>query len=414
MPPEYEDNISYIAFIKNGLPILEVHLSLEKMKDTMLFTGYVSAIKSFSKEYYNRELKRIDQGDLILGFETGKIVSVVYIAKSISDELETKMRSLLMAFEFKFASTLEEKIVKSSQFENFKEMIFQTLSTEFIKEFYVPILTSQIENDDIPKLIPDEGWGIIAVIDGSLTVEEIAEKADRSITSTIEILALMRAQGLVEFITVVNMYDIPAITSKGATMIVESNLEHESTYEAIINMFSDKAIEVIRSINGKFSAKRLSEKASLLQRECKELLELLLSKDYISLLTEGERVSAIAESLYSALIIVISKDMGSGANQFVDNRITSEKTTLLRLVYLNLNNVPIFDNVKVYLKEKKITDEIINELLKPFTLVLKELKRIYGKSYADHVRKSVFEELKTLFGEENLNRIEELMGLSNA
>ncbi|MCG3219568.1 MAG: hypothetical protein KAR35_11190, partial [Candidatus Heimdallarchaeota archaeon] len=74
----------------------------------------------------------------------------------------------------------------------------------------------------------------------------------------------------------------------------------------------------------------------------------------------------------------------------------------------------IFDNVKVYLKEKKITDETVNELLKPFVLILKELKRIYGKSYADHVRKSVFEELKTLFGEENLNRIEELMGLSNA
>ena len=161
-------------------------------------TSNVSAIKDFSKEYYNRELKKIDQGDFILGFETGKKVSVVYIAKSISDELETKMRSLLMAFEFKFASKLEDKIVKTSQFESFKEMIFQTLSTEFIKNFYVPILTSQIENDDIPKLIPDSGWSIIAVIDGTLTVEEIAEKAEKDIRSTIEILALMRAQGLVE------------------------------------------------------------------------------------------------------------------------------------------------------------------------------------------------------------------------
>jgi hypothetical protein len=203
------------------------------------------------------------------------------------------------------------------------------------------------------------------------------------------------------------MYDIPAITSKGATMIVESDLEHESTYEAIINMFSDRAIEVIRSINGKFSAKRLSEKASLSQRECKELLELLLSKDYISILTEGERLSAISECLYSVLIRVISKDMGTGANQFVDNKITSEKTSLLRLVYLNFNNVPIFDNVKVYLKEKKITFDTFNELLKPFTLILKELKRIYGKSYSDHVRKSVYTDLKSLFGEENILEIED-------
>ena len=78
------------------------------------------------------------------------------------------------------------------------------------------------------------------------------------------------------------------------------------------------------------------------------------------------------------------------------------------MAYLDYGDFPIFDNVTVYLKEKEITKNIIADLFKPFKLILKELKRIYGQSYSDHVRKTVFTNLKELFGEENILEIEEV------
>ncbi|MHA2326831.1 MAG: hypothetical protein ACXACB_15595, partial [Promethearchaeota archaeon] len=169
-------DLLYLIFVKDDIPLFELDFSVDGMiYDSVLMSGFISAIKSFSEMVSKRNLKVIDQGDVKIVFEEYQKVSAFYVTPTVTDELRAKIQDLLQLFEFRYKNELYNKPIESidvTLFDDFKQEITKVLSKEIIKRYYIIKMTGVTPDESIPK----HTFPVISNINGKRTVSEIAKK----------------------------------------------------------------------------------------------------------------------------------------------------------------------------------------------------------------------------------------------
>ncbi|MHA1483377.1 MAG: hypothetical protein ACTSQA_08075, partial [Candidatus Heimdallarchaeaceae archaeon] len=191
---EREDELLYFAFMKHGIPLFEMDFYVEGMKhDPTLLAGFISAVSTFSKELSDKGLKTIDQGNLKVGFVESDRVSLFYLAGSISDELESKLKLLFTQFESRYYQFLSDDFIgDESLFIDFKPFVLKTLAQSTVKKHYIPTMVVA-KSEAMQKYL--SSIDIIDLIDGRKTVAEIAMYVSEDTSSVSKILGLMKIEG---------------------------------------------------------------------------------------------------------------------------------------------------------------------------------------------------------------------------
>lgn len=401
-----ESDLLYLTFMKDGKPILEMDFSVEGMGyDSVLLSGFMSAIQEFSKKFAERDVKQIDQGDLKVFLEEGDKTSAIYVASVESEELRLKIQSLLESFELRYKETLEDKKkgVSPQLFENFKENITQTLSEDVIRPHYVVSFTGQP-----PKhLLSEDAWPIIAHTDGKRTVAQVATHSGTNLQFVMENLAILKSKGLVQFRLVMDAYDIPILTPKGTTKLVESAKD----YQILRSKFGDTIFDVIKAIDSRTPVARLAEKLSIGISDAKDLLKSLITKGYIDLLDEELKYWLVVDQFYLNLKAVVTKVLGKKGLQIVSRALDKEKSPLVKLVTITEDSRSPLERVKYHIEGQQNVN--LKQVMEPFLFaalrVFQSLEAQQGKKYTNKLKTEILNVLKNQFGPTNVAEIERIL-----
>ncbi len=296
-----EDDLLYLAFIKNGMPIFEMDFHVEGMKyDPTLLAGFISAVSIWSKELSAKGLEKIDQGNLKVGFLEGNHVSFFYLAGSISDELETKLHILLAHFEVKYNQFLEDDFISDpSLFSDFKHYALKLLADTTIKSHYTPVM--KVPLDKAMNMYTDQ-TALLMLIDGRSTVGEITSNTNKSLSSVTEILAMMKLEGIIDFEINVNETDVFNLTLKGYKKVF-GHTEERTTFA---QLFGKQVFEIIKNIDGTKSVIEIAEDNEISRGDLQTIFSILLAKEFIKPVHERIKTLLVIDYIINKLHKTIS------------------------------------------------------------------------------------------------------------
>ncbi len=366
-------SLSYLAFIKESIPVLELDFRVKGREyHSAMLTGVVSAVTIYLQEFTEGEVKVIDQGSIKIGFEEGTICSVIYMTNYISETLQKKIKLMLKTFEVRFNEYLIADLIDHNEFSQFTDYIIETFAEELIKDYYVPFFVERsFRNDNLPNLaIPDEAWEILSYINGSNTVSMLFEKVKESKEDIIEMLALLRAQKLIDFLIHLSLEDIPKLTTTGTYLFFKESMH----YEGLKSMFGEKVLSIIKNIDGIMPVSYIiTEKyaSKLDTEEISDMLKYLLWKGYIQIIAPEFKYSSIIEYLYNYTLALANEKLDWDSETFF-NEIESIDNPLIDLILLIYDRIS-FSRVRAYCRRMVGSYEPMVEIL------LYPLKNVYDQ-----------------------------------
>jgi hypothetical protein len=396
-------SLSYLAFIKDSIPVLELDFRVKGREyHSAMLTGVASAVSIYLSEFTEGEVKVIDQGNIKIGFEEGTICSVIYMTNTINTTLQKKIILMLKTFEVRFNEYLIADLIDHNEFSQFTDYIIETFAEELIKDYYVPYFVERsFRNDNLPDLaIPDEAWEILTYIDGNNTVTMLLERINEPKEDIIEMLALLRAQKLIDFLIYLSPEDIPMITTIGTHLFFKDSIH----FEGLTSMFGEEVLSIIKNIDGIMPISHIiTEKYSseLLSDEINDLLKYLLWKGYIQIIASEYKYCSIIEYFYNLTLSLATEKLGWDSETFF-SKLESFDNPLIELILLKYDRLS-FDRVRAYCRRSVDNYEIIvKKLLTPIEGIYDQI----NNAEDDDHKKSSLNHLSKIFGKKVTDLIE--------
>jgi len=389
---EREDELLYFAFMKHGIPLFEMDFYVEGMKhDPTLLAGFISAVSTFSKELSDKGLKTIDQGNLKVGFVESDRVSLFYLAGSISDELESKLKLLFTQFESRYYQFLSDDFIgDESLFIDFKPFVLKTLAQSTVKKHYIPTMVVA-KSEAMQKYL--SSIDIIDLIDGRKTVAEIAMYVSEDTSSVSKILSLMKIEGLIEFEIDVTSHDVFVITSIGFKRIFSNSVLREQ----LISLFGEDVFDLIRTVDGTKSVIQIAHANEVNISKIQQVLSMLLAQEYVSHVPERIKAILVIDCLFKNLYDNLSKYISKiTAYEMISENISSSDSILINAVRFQKGHLNFKLCYDYLLNAKEIESfEIYEEFMDPLLTIFD----IVGDIDSDEdLRLLAFEEANNLYG----------------
>ncbi|MHA2006774.1 MAG: hypothetical protein ACXABO_04505 [Promethearchaeota archaeon] len=401
-------DLLYLIFVKDDIPLFELDFSVDGMiYDSVLMSGFISAIKSFSEMVSKRNLKVIDQGDVKIVFEEYQKVSAFYVTPTVTDELRAKIQDLLQLFEFRYKNELYNKPIESidvTLFDDFKQEITKVLSKEIIKRYYIIKMTGVTPDESIPK----NTFPVISNINGKRTVSEIAKKLNKNTDEIIDLIAYLKSKNLVSFSIFINPYDVPILSSEGLSKLFKPIED----YKELASSLGGNNFKIIKLIDGKSTVVKLAEIASINLSDLKKILNILLSKGYIDILSEELRWCMIFESFYTFYITSLKKLMGKRGINLFKTILEKDDHPLISFIKFSDKDIPSFDAVRMHFENQKIINirELQELFLSPIIKSFETLKNDVGQKFVLKLKSRINNNLKDLFGPKDIQELENILG----
>ncbi|MHA1198999.1 MAG: hypothetical protein ACTSQF_06575 [Candidatus Heimdallarchaeaceae archaeon] len=392
IPNEREDDLLYFAFMKHGLPLFEMDFYVEGMKyDPTLLAGFISAVSTFSKELSDRGLERIDQGNLKVGFVESDRVSLFYLAGSISDELEAKLKLLFTHFESRYYQFLSDDFIcDESLFIDFRPYVLRTLTQSTVKRHYIPIMI-------VPKskaiLKFSTSIDIIDLIDGRKTVTEIAMCVGLDTAEISETLGLMKIEGLIDFEIDVSSHDVFIITPMGFRKIFSTSDQRKQ----LLSLFGTDVFQIIKSVDGTKSVVQIAKENEVNVSKVQQILSIVLTQEYIAHVPERIKAILVIDCLFKNLYLNLSKHISkTTAYEIIFKNLIESESILLNSVRFNNGSMDFKLCYDYLLTEENIESfEIYEEFMDPLLTIFDVLGDIDSDT---DLRLGAFDEANNLFG----------------
>ena len=365
---------------------------VEGMKhDPTLLAGFISAVSTFSKELSDRGLERIDQGNLKVGFIESERVSLFYLAGSISDELESKLKLLFTHFESRYYQFLSDDFIcDESLFIDFKPYVLKTLSQSTVKKHYIPTMIVA-KSEAIQKY--SSSIDIIDLIDGRKTVAEITMYVSEDTASVSKTLGLMKIDGLIEFEIDVTAHDVFVITPIGFKKIFSISDQRKQ----LLSLFGKDVFNIIRSVDGSKPVVQIAQENEVNVSKVQQVLSVLLAQEYVAHVPERIKAILVIDCLFRNLYHNLSKHISKiTANEMIYRNISNSDSILINSVRFDNGQLSFKLCYDYLLAEPNIESfEIYEEFMDPLLTIFDAVGDIDSDK---DLRLLAFDEANNLYG----------------
>ena len=404
--PNYENQVLYFMIMKDSLPLVEVNYLLEGTQyNSVLLSGFISALDSFSQNLTKNEVKVIDQGNVKIALEKGSVVSAIYMVNKVTSEIKKKVQKLVNTFESRYEALLKQRVFDTSLCEEFQEYIGNILALETVKSYYIPKYAIKIQEfDNSANLIPQDMILILSNINGKNSVEEISKSVKKDYNSVLEDLAWLRSKKIIEFDIKVDPFDIPIIVPKGVKALMKTSIE----WHALKSQFGENVLEVLKVINGTNTIQELIQKSLINKTVGLNLFKTLIANEFIQLVPEEVKTCLILEHLYKFLNDTLIKLLGHKSKGFIENSLRETKNEYFGLITFEDNGKPSFEMLKIHLSGKNAidNDKLFKMFLSPLPDIFQTLKTKLGENYTTKIKKSLHKEMRDQM---NVNDLEDIL-----
>ena len=398
--------------MKDDLPLLEIDLSIDNIKyDSISNTEFLTTIQKVTSEASKENFQKVINGNLKILLEKEQNIFAFYITRSDSEELRSKIHSLLNLFVSRYKNLLLDNLVDISLFEEFKEIILNFLSNDVIRDYYVIKPT----DNPIKNSIPGKFWPIISSLNENRTVLEIAKKLNTDLEQVKKDIAFLKSKDLISFSIEISPFDIPFILPESISRLFDTN----ENYNEIISQLGINQFKIIKIIDAKSSVTKIAEENSLNLQDMIEILKILLTNGYIGILPEELKWCIIFENIYVLFTKLIKKFLGDIGIKIFTESIENETNPLVGLIKNTNYNTLSFEAVIFHVKNKKKINisEMFYVFLTPILSTIANIKPALDVLSSNYIIEfqneflNILENIKKYYGLKHLQKIKEYLNL---